>query len=149
MFNWSEISGFVGENTMTQVAQVERILEGNLAEILVERASACGENCATCSMGGAKGRIVRAKAENTIGAKPGDRVVVSSKSSQILGAAFAVYLLPLILLFVSYGIAAAFALEEATCMWISLGGFLLGLGATALWSRRRKYRVSFSITAYA
>ena len=61
---------------MTQIATVERIIDNDHAEISVPRKSACGHDCEECAGCGVSGAAVHAKAVNTIGAQPGQKVVV-------------------------------------------------------------------------
>ena len=83
-----------------------------------------------------------ARANNPIGAKPGDRVVVQSASSQVLGAAVVVYLLPLLLLLGGYGLARGVGAAV---------GFALGL-LLAVWMdrrRARKGRLLYTVSSFA
>ncbi len=64
-------------------------------EVIIRRKTACGENCASCKAGcEAKEQIC--VAENTIGAKVGDRVIVEMDSKKVLKSAFLVYILPIL-----------------------------------------------------
>lgn len=49
---------------MTQIATVEKILPGGMAEISVPRKSACGHDCEECAGCGVSGASVRAVARN-------------------------------------------------------------------------------------
>ncbi|MFR8332025.1 MAG: SoxR reducing system RseC family protein [Oscillospiraceae bacterium] len=82
---------------MEQIVTVRALYDDGTAEIVCRRASACSGDCGHCG-GCTDAQTVLARANNPIGAKPGDRVVVQSASSQVLGAAVVVYLLPLSLL---------------------------------------------------
>ena len=61
---------------MTQIATVERILDDTHAEISVPRKSACGHDCEECAGCGVSGVSVYVKALNTVGARPGQKVVI-------------------------------------------------------------------------
>ena len=61
---------------MTQIATVERILDDRHAEISVPRKSACGHDCEECAGCGVSGASVYTKADNPIGARPGQKVVI-------------------------------------------------------------------------
>ena len=63
---------------MTQIATVERIIDGDHAVVSVPRKSACGHDCEECAGCGVSGAAVRAKALNTVGARVGQKVVVQS-----------------------------------------------------------------------
>jgi sigma-E factor negative regulatory protein RseC len=67
----------------------------SIAKIRVGRHSDC-KNCGACP--GSNSIIVNAK--NEIGAKPGQRVVIEVRETNVLGAAFIVFVLPLIALFI-------------------------------------------------
>ena len=81
---------------MTQDAIVYRRLSEDMAEVVVTRATACGGNCGSCEACMFQSEL-KTPARNLIGAKPGQRVVIESKSSKIYGAILLVYVLPLIL----------------------------------------------------
>lgn len=95
---------------MRQIGIVKS-LQGNRATISVSRKTAC-EGCAAKSgEGGCSGcmtlatnRELIAAADNTLGAKVGDRVVVETDSNIVIGYAAAVFLLPLL-----FGVAGYFA----------------------------------------
>ena len=69
---------------MTQIATVERILDDTHAEISVPRKSACGHDCEECAGCGVSGVSVYVKALNTVGARPGQKVVVESDTKKML-----------------------------------------------------------------
>lgn len=67
----------------------------NTAMVVVGRASACGESCASCGSS-CKTTGISLEIKNTLGAKPGDYVELRAQTSQILKSAAIVYLLPLV-----------------------------------------------------
>ena len=69
--------------------------EGNLARVEIERKSAC-RTCGLCSLRGKNTML--AQAENSIGAKAGERVKIEIPSSVILKGALLFYILPLVAL---------------------------------------------------
>ena len=81
---------------MTQIATVEKILPGGMAEISVPRKSACGHDCEECAGCGMTGAAIRARARNDVGAQKGDKVVVESSTKKLLGVVALVYLLPVV-----------------------------------------------------
>ena len=87
---------------MTQIATVEKILPGGMAEISVPRKSACGHDCEECAGCGVSGVSVYAKALNTVGAKPGEKVVVESDTKKMLKIVSFVYLIPVVLFLAGY-----------------------------------------------
>ncbi len=126
---------------MEQIVTVRALYPDGTAEVACRRASACGGDCGHCG-GCTDAQTVLVRARNPIGAKPGDRVVVESASRQVLGAAVAVYLLPVLSLLGGYGLAGG------------LGGgigFALGL-APAVWMDRRRAkggRLLYTISSFA
>lgn len=77
--------------------------EGSVAIVNVVRTSSCGENCVMCKGSCAKTSQM-VKADNSIGAKAGDVVTIEMSDKKVLMAAFAFYILPLVLALVGYGI---------------------------------------------
>ncbi|MPM21146.1 hypothetical protein SDC9_67589 [bioreactor metagenome] len=114
---------------MTQVAQVRSLLPDGKAKIGVERQSACAHNCNECA--GCEQLVVKQDmtvvAENRIGARQGDIVLVESDNAGILGAAVAVYIVPFFLFFVGYFSGSALGLGEGICAAIAVAGFVLGI----------------------
>ncbi|MCD8004101.1 MAG: SoxR reducing system RseC family protein [Oscillospiraceae bacterium] len=107
---------------MTQIATVKRLLDGGRAEILVHRQSACGHSCEACGGCGPEAQAkVAAVAENPPAAQPGDTVLVESESGRVLSLAAALYLFPVLLLFVGYFIAKALGLGEGGSLGVGLG----------------------------
>lgn len=123
---------------MTQTATVKQLLSDGRAEIVVQRQSACGHDCANCggcSAGSAP--QVTAAAVNGAGARPGDVVLVESESGQVLRLAAVLYLVPFLLLFAGYLLAAGpLGLGEGASAALGFGCLLLGLGGSFLLDRR-------------
>lgn len=102
-------------------------IEQNKALVVIPRASACGEHCASCS-GGCQGKGHAVWLENTIGANIGDRVLLSAPTSSVLLSSLFVYFLPLLLFFVGYG--ATYSITQNTGLaiiasFLSLAGSIL------------------------
>lgn len=106
-------------------------LRGELAIVEAERASACegchkkaeGENgCAVCSLVGGE-RKFTATADNRIGARIGDVVFVESATARVMLYAAMVFLLPILLAFAGFGVAAFFTPSTG----LRLVGALIGL----------------------
>lgn len=104
----------------------------------MKRTTACGGNCETCGGACADGGRLRAVAVNRVGAAVGDLVTISSRSSRILSAAALVYLLPLAAFFLGYAAASLLGLSEKGAVAASLCGFVLGLAAAVMISRKRR-----------
>ena len=91
--------------------------ENDMANVRFFRSSACGGNCTSC--GGCGGKPAVAEAYNSIGAAPGDEVVIETDTKAVLTGAFFAYIVPLAAAFLGYallGIAGAavfFALPYA------------------------------------
>lgn len=116
---------------MTQNATVVEVLKNGRARIVVARQSACAHDCSKCGGCGATPQPIYAEADNEINARPGDRVEVESSSSRILGAAVAVYIVPLVLFFVGYFLFRSYS--EGTGYLCGGVGFAVGvLGAFLL-----------------
>ncbi len=114
---------------MTQVAQVKTILSDGRAEVGVHRRSACSHDCSKCS--GCELMMtktdVTVTAENHVGARPGDTVLVESANSAILGTAVVVYLVPFLLFFVGYFLGHAIAAGETISIGLACAGFVAGI----------------------
>ena len=77
---------------MTQDAVVTRILPNGMAEVAVARSTACGGNCGSCESCIFQSEL-RTEAKNTIGARPGQKVVIESRTSAVFSAAALVYIM--------------------------------------------------------
>ncbi len=130
---------------MTQDAVVTRLLPNGMAEVAVARSTACGGNCGSCESCIFQSEL-RTEAKNTIGARPGQKVVIESKSSAVFSAAALVYVMPLLLFLLGYAAAAALGAAEGLCILVSflclaLGGILL-----VVTQRKKKERqITFEI----
>ncbi len=135
---------------MTQNAKVMKLLDGGKALVLVRRMSACGENCASCSAGCGEKNKATVIALNRISANVGDEVVISSKTSKILSAAFMAYILPLLLFFIAYISTDAANLPQRISIIISVAAFFCGIGAGFAYDRlmRKKNSIQFEITSF-
>ena len=131
---------------MTQIATVERILDRDHAEISVPRKSACGHDCEECAGCGVTGAAVKARAENPIGAQPGQKVVVESSTRKMLGIVALVYAIPVALFLIGY--LAAFALGAGVGVQYAAAGlgFLLGILFAVGYDRRLRARGGLSFT---
>jgi len=125
---------------MIQTATVRKII-GDKAQIEVKRISACAHNCAECGGGCSEltktGPVV-ALADNPLGARPGDKVLVQSSTKQVLSFAAVVYLLPLVLFFTGYFLSAALGAAEGLA--IGLGGLCFSASLVVLVAVDRKAR---------
>ena len=130
---------------MTQIATVEKILPGGMAEISVPRKSACGHDCEECAGCGVSGASVRAQARNTVGAEVGQRVVVESSTKRLLGVMILVYLLPIVCFFVGYFATGALSSEGLRYV-IAIAAFLVGILPAVICDRRMKQTGALTFT---
>lgn len=117
--------------------------EGKFAMVETKRKSACdgchkqkeGTSCAMCTLMGDKAEL-STRAENSIGAKVGDEVMIESPSGRVLAYGALVFLLPLLLGLLCYLLCSLVSSSEP----IRLCGALLAFGGTYvflwLYSRR-------------
>ena len=125
---------------MTQIATVLRLVGHNKAEVMVCRQSACGHHCASCGACTTEDAAqITVLAENPLGAEAGDLVRVESKSSQVLGIAAAVYLLPFLCLFAGYLIASDL-LNWAEGAAVAIGILFMAISFVAAWRLDRRVR---------
>lgn len=94
---------------MTQIATVEKVLGGGYVEISVPRKSACGHDCEECAGCGMTGAAIHARAQDQVGAKPGQKVVVESSTKKLLGVVAMVYILPVVCFLLGYFLSAGLA----------------------------------------
>ena len=67
---------------MTQDAIVTRLLPNDMAEVVVTRTTACGSNCGSCESCIFQSEL-KAVAKNHINARPGQQVVIASRTDQV------------------------------------------------------------------
>ena len=128
---------------MEQIAMVKSVLDNGMAQVAVQRETACGaaHRCADCA--GCEKMMTRTEnvvvAYNDVNAHPGDVVKVQSENGNFFKTAAIVYLLPLVLALVFYGVASALSLGgeglHALCAGI---GFVLGILVAVAWDRHMK-----------
>ena len=128
---------------MTQDAVVTKLLPNNMAEVAVARTTACGGSCGSCESCIFQGEI-KTLARNLIDAKPGQRVVIASKSSSVFGAAALVYVMPLVLFILGYALASLAGASEGVCVAVSFGALLLSGVILVLSQRRKKNKQAFT-----
>ena len=120
---------------MRQTVTVTAV-SGKTATVAYDRPTACHGDCDHCAGGcgatAAKERI-SVRAENLIGAAPGDKVIIETESSHVFSAIFLVYALPIVLFFLGYFLLSG--REHGPLGGIL--GFLFGLAAAVFLSRGR------------
>ena len=85
--------------------------DSQTALVQMRRASACGENCASCSASCRKTHHT-AQVKNTAGAKEGQTVKIEMEGRSLLWISFLAYIVPLLALFLGYGIAYSIKRNE-------------------------------------
>ena len=127
---------------MTQTAQVTQIFPNGTAQVAVIRQGACAHNCSEC--GGcmtAAQPTVTALAQNSVGAREGELVVVETENAQLMGIIAFVYLVPMALLIAGYLAAQAAGLTQGWCILAAVAAFavsiLLVVGLDRLVKKRR------------
>ena len=133
---------------MEQIVRVTQTFQDGTALVRHTRLSACSGDCHKCSGCGAAKETMLLKADNPIGAEPGDLVKIQSESAPVLKAAAVLYVLPLVLFFLGY------ALGAVTGGWGGAGGgigFLLGIGIVIFYDRHiaRREKTIYTITGLA
>jgi sigma-E factor negative regulatory protein RseC len=135
---------------MTQIATVQRIIDSKYAVISVPRKSACGHDCEECAGCGVTGAAVEARAVNTIGATPGQKVVVESSTQKMLGIVAFVYAIPVALFLLGYVIPVFLGASVAVQYTVAALGFFAGLLLAVVYDRRIKAQggLVFTITRF-
>ncbi len=75
------------------------------ATVVIKRSSACGHDCGECNL--CKNPMIETEILNPIGAKVGDTVLIEASNGAVIKNAFLLYILPVIVFFVSYILAGA------------------------------------------
>ena len=123
-----------------------RCLNDQTAEVVVTRATACGSNCASCEACVFQNEL-KTIARNLVGARPGQRVLIESKSSHVYSAILLVYIVPILLAVLCCFTAYSAGASEGICVLCTFLGFLLGSVIRVLTQRLKKNKnpISFDI----
>ena len=134
---------------MTQDAVVIKAFDNGLAEVLVARGTSCGDHCGSCGVCKYVGEI-HTYAKNKIHAVAGDKVVIESKTSEVLGAAFTIYIIPMIAMLVAYLAAAAMGFGESVSVPAAFIAFMACVGVVTIYQRRKskKKEIELVIVSY-
>lgn len=132
---------------MTQYAIIKKLTGPEKAEVEVLRGTACGDDCGSCEVCHYASKI-RVEARNAIGASVGDRVEIETATSRVLGAAVLVYVVPFVLFFIGYAIAALLLdVAELQAMLMSFAFFAVGFVVVAIVGKRHKKNpITYEIT---
>lgn len=133
---------------MIQRVTVKSLNADGTANVLHLRQSACSGECHKCSGCGAAQEALLLTAENPIGARPGDTVLLTADSAPVLAGAAVLYLLPLALFFLGYFAGAVLWKAGALAGGVA---FMLGIAACILYDRRvaKKKQTIYTITGFA
>ena len=115
---------------------------GNNAVVRIKRDSACGDNCGNCS---GCNLAVSVDALNYINAKQGDKVEVEMNSKTVIGTAFMVYIIPLVVLIIGYIIGDYIFNNELKSIFTSLIFFSLCVIMLIAYSRFSKKEIQNKI----
>ena len=133
---------------MTQDAIVYKCLPNGMAEVVVTRTTACGSNCGNCESCIFQSEL-KTLAKNSIDARPGQKVIIESKSSRIYKAAMLVYILPMILMVLGYALGAALSAGEGLGIALGFAGLIAGAALIVLSERRKnKEPITFEIVEF-
>lgn len=120
---------------MRQEAIVTNVRDDGLAEVVVERQSLCGGNCSECSECKYE-NLMKSLVKNPIGAERGQRVYIDTPTKGVVKGALAIYVLPIVMLFIGYFVAAALTMSEGACIAFAFGGVLIGIVIAMVISRK-------------
>ena len=117
-------------------------IDGAFATVEAERTSACDGchkaeegGCSVCSLMGSD-RKIATRANNPLGAKIGDRVLIESKTSRMLWYGALVFILPIVVALLAWGIVSQFTSAIATPAIAALIGFALVLICVSIYSKK-------------
>ena len=129
---------------MQQLVRVKEVYEDGRALVVHQRLSACSGDCHKCSGCGAARETILLKADNPIGAGVGSLVKITSDSAPVLKAAAILYVMPLLLFFLGYGLGAAWGYGAG---WLGFLGFIIGILLVILYDRhlQKKEKTIYTI----
>ena len=133
---------------MEQLVRIREVYDDGTAQVICIRESACSGDCHKCSGCGAAKEAILLTAQNPIGAGVGDLVNLRSETGPVLKAAVVLYMMPLVLFFAGYALAAALDLSGALFGCLA---FVLSIMLIVLYDRRmaKKDNTIYTITGYA
>ena len=130
---------------MKQTAVITKVLKNGYAELSVTRRAACSSDCDSCHGCVHPEQKIVIRAENAVNASEGDTVIVESSSKKVLKAAAVFYIMPLILMALTYFIVHS---SEGVKIAASIAGFAAGIVICWVVYRlfEKKNRIDFIIT---
>jgi len=111
-------------------------VQGDMAEVEAQRQSSCGGCAVTATCGTSLlarhlgGRRSLLRAHNTIGAQPGEAVIIGIPEGALLDASFVAYLVPLLTM-IAGGIVGAYIGDWAAPAYTQALSILSGVGGLA------------------
>lgn len=131
---------------MEQLVRVRQVFEDGTAQVERMRESACSGDCHKCSGCGAAKQTVLLEAQNPIGARPGQLVIIQSESGPVLKAAVILYMMPLVLFFLGYALGVLWK-HGALCACL---GFALGIALAVIYDRQcaGKQKTVYTISGF-
>ncbi len=130
---------------MRQYAILNRIVSANEAEVEVLRGTSCGDSCGNCQLCKINNKI-SITVKNEMGALPGNKVEIESKTSEILSIAAFVYITPLVAMLVAFFIASAFTSVELIKIAAGFAALILsGIVIVFYGKQKSKKPVSYKI----
>ena len=121
---------------MLQEAIITNIRDDGLAEVVVERLGICGGDCSQCDECRYE-NLMKSVVQNPIGARRGQHVMIETPTMGVFKGALAIYILPLVMLFIGYLAADALGFGEALCIVAAFAAAALGVVTAMLISRAR------------
>ena len=121
---------------MLQEAIITKIRDDGLAEVVVERLGICGGACNNCHECRYE-HLMKSVVQNPIGARRGQHVMIDTPTMGVFKGALAIYVLPLVTLFLGYFIAAALRLGELACIIAAFAAAGIGIVIAVVISRAR------------
>lgn len=133
---------------MDQLVRVREVYDNGTAQVICIRESACSGDCHKCSGCGAAKETILLTADNPIGAAAGDLVNLRSQTGPVLKAAMVLYMMPLVLFFAGYALAAVLNLSGTLFGCLA---FVLSIILIVVYDRRmaKKDNTIYTITGFA
>ena len=131
---------------MTQDAMVVKLLPNSMAEVAVTRTTACGGNCGSCESCIFQSEL-KAIAKNSIGARPGQKVVIASSNRTVFSAAILAYIMPILFFLLGYAISSLFGASEGISVLVSFSFLILSAFVLIIIQKKRSvtHPISFEI----
>lgn len=125
---------------MKEEGRIIEITDGGMAKLEVLRSDAC-KTCNLCFEGSRGERLIFA--ENSLGAKKGDRVTIELNSSVITKLSFLIYLIPIIGLLSGVTVVAQITTSEIMRALGGIAGFTVFSSAVFIYLRKTKPKQSY------